>query len=1016
MITIEEILAISENDRVLQRLRHLLKEGAATAFVGSGASAPLFPIWRELLKNLIDLGASYGARDETLIFWRQKIDDPLLVAEQIRRHVGEAVYRQFLYETFKDRVSDDGLSFTAVHANLMQLPFKAYVTTNYDQAILEARRIFNPDLEDTGFTWQESERLPSWTKHKAPVLFAHGHFYSPSSIVLDLSSYKRAYSEGPYRRLFENLWTQENLIFVGFGFSDPMLKWIISQVVNQFIVPTGEKPRHIAILPLSEDQRYTREMRQEMEVVYHADALFFPVRANDYSGLAVILEHLATSQVVLNPSKPILRTVPVRFSHETSEDDYFTGRQSVLSRLDGWARDLSVRVVAITAVGGSGKTALLSYWLRSGRPAANRHCDGIFFWSFYQDRDPERFLRALADFRNELPEPKHLVISLDGLEVIQESPGTIAYGRLLDLEVARFLAVHCRARDGNLVMLTSRFPFPDLMPYLGGQLRPLALPPLEAFEGAELLQKLGVNGSQEDRELVTRKLYGHPLALRIYAGASTSGDPTRLLEQASLSASDPLQAKMIRLLQFYERLLPEDQLQALTLVALFRMPVNERILATLWKGPSSLLHALAGLKSEYLITSDPGYSCHPILRDYFLSRIANDRFTAVEAANIMTKSPGFKRKKVERLQLEANAVELLIAAGDLRAAEELFAGGDHFVGVAPHLGLELSLRFIQEEERLNGSRPKFSPESHEEIRLEATARVKEGRFLRRGIGSYLHTAALCATEAGEPEIALRLFGNISWRSRGDWLWEGKYFPLETGYLKISLGLLEEAHQEFRRALTAGKLERDWNEIYEDTCATGYIASLRGDLDRATRLFSRANHIYNTSHISTYQSQKFHGLNLLHWAEHLIRTGDFELARTITEKNRKSASWENRVNLVARCDWALGWIDICQSKLADAQERLTSARAIFERGHVIYDLARTYLCEALYYQAIRDLENAVASCDRALLLASPRNYRLIHADALRFRSQFLADTDPNRSRDDMEAAVQVANFCGYRFSY
>ena len=69
------------------------------------------------------------------------------------------------------------------------------------------------------------------------------------------------------------------------------------------------------------------------------------------------------------------------------------------------------------------------------------------------------------------------------------------------------------------MLLTSRFPFPDLTPYLGLGLRYLPLASLGDGEGAALLAALGVRGRAEDRAQVSHRLDGHPLALRIFARA-----------------------------------------------------------------------------------------------------------------------------------------------------------------------------------------------------------------------------------------------------------------------------------------------------------------------------------------------------------------------------------------------------------------------------------------------------------------------------------------------------------------
>src|SRR5437867_5755555 len=94
----------------------------------------------------------------------------------------------------------------------------------------------------------------------------------------------------------------------------------------------------------------------------------------------------------------------------------------------------------------------------AGKAAAARPCDGLLFWSFYREREPERFFEALVAFGREklglkprdaeadageqalnLLASRRLIIALDGLEVIQETPGTVAYGKLLEIDLADFL-------------------------------------------------------------------------------------------------------------------------------------------------------------------------------------------------------------------------------------------------------------------------------------------------------------------------------------------------------------------------------------------------------------------------------------------------------------------------------------------------------------------------------------------------------------------------------------------------
>lgn len=282
--------------------------------------------------------------------------------------------------------------------------------------------------------------------------------------------------------------------------------------------------------------------------------------------------------------------------HETTEDDRFTGRDDPLARLDGWAADPAVRLIAVTAMGGLGKTALVAHWLRTRGPSTTPPPEGQFFWSFYRERDEREFFESLISFGREqlgwsparseatlvdqaldLLRSRRLQLALDGLEVIQELPDTVAYGKLLAVDLADFLQRYGRGQGPSTVLLTSRFPFADLTPFLGGALRSLPLGALSQADGARLLESLGISGEDSDRQRVSKELSGHPVALRIFARsmpADLVGDPTRLWELvfsgSDLPQDDALGGKLTRLLEFYQEGLPVDQRDALGLLSIFR--------------------------------------------------------------------------------------------------------------------------------------------------------------------------------------------------------------------------------------------------------------------------------------------------------------------------------------------------------------------------------------------------------------------------------------------------------------
>lgn len=1039
--TLSEILAIPGNAAVYKRLQELLQEGSAIAFVGAGASAPLYPLWGQLIKLLAHEPFARGLADAAAEkYWLRNAESkPLQVASQIRAKLTDPFYHTFLYETFKDRTGADGLTYTGPHAALMRANFKAYVTTNYDPGLLEARRRLCPEIRDTSFTvWNQPFPVNRWASRdvfqdgaERPVLFAHGHFANPASIVLDLGSYRQAYHDTPYRRLFEDLWHQAHLVFAGFSFNDAVLTQIADEVLWQTARQGGGEPRHIAIIGLPVEEPYTAEMRKGNLEPYGAEALFYRVPGADHSALQVLLDSLVTAPaprvttVPVAAAPPAARAAPALFVHETTEDAKFTGRADALARLDRWAADPGVRLIAVTAIGGLGKTALVGRWLRQAQ------ADGVLFWSFYREREPEGFFEALVAFGREqlswkpkdakadpggqaldLLASRRLIVALDGLEVIQEIPGTVAYGKLLEIDLADFLHGHCLGGSESLLVLTSRFPFPDLTPYLGGALRSLPLPSLEPAEGARLLAALGVGGRAEDREEISRQLEGHPLALRVLARsmpAEARGDPTRLCQTISLEG--PLEAKMERLLNFYEERMPEPHRQALGLVALFRAPVGEATLAPLWEklpgkpgGDRSLHAALEELRREHLLTADPGedgqprYACHPILRDHFRGRVLRKRRFARDAAGLIAGPPDpAKARSREAVQIVATAIEVLLEAGDVKAANDLYQSRLDKPRVflrlpAPHWGMEVARGFVRDE-----------------ARREALSQQLGAQYL----SFYLASAALFANHAGEPQTALEFYQE----SAGIYRREGNHGYLSIvlrnlGETELSLGLLAQAAGHLAEALELATKINDDPGKCTSLAWSAYAASLRGDVEGADTDFSQANTIDNRIDPDRADLYSLRGVQ---WAEHLLRSGDQERARRLTEANQRICDRNGWEADIARCEWILGWLDALEGPWPEARSHLNKAKATFAAGHMIEWLARVFLTEAACDLGQGQWDSALAACERALQLASPRGYRLIHADALNLRARVMLERpspDRGRARDDAEAALQLAESSEY----
>lgn len=302
----DSILDIPGNGAAIERLGKLFSGGApVVAFVGAGASAPLYPIWDEL----VDALAEFAVRIDRL----KPEQVQLLKKSSNRQHYAGAIKRaleagghfcQFIDDTFK------GNGFTPVHEVLVQLPFWAIVTTNYDKGLLHAasaaarqvQALIPPHPEEIVSDWKLGRAL-TIRPTLVPVLYAHGIHDRCSTIVCTHDDYMRAYNEGNtfLRETLERLFTAAHLVFVGYGFGDPWLEFLASEFLGK-MNRNIERVRHYGIIGIDSSQGSNPNFRQEFNNRYLMEPICYPVAQDngssrrDHSQLLVTLDKIATTQ------------------------------------------------------------------------------------------------------------------------------------------------------------------------------------------------------------------------------------------------------------------------------------------------------------------------------------------------------------------------------------------------------------------------------------------------------------------------------------------------------------------------------------------------------------------------------------------------------------------------------------------------------------------------------------------------------------------------------------------------
>ena len=294
-------LQIPGNRHAYESLRTLVASGQAIAFVGAGASAGLYPLWPALIRQLADAAVQFDHRnEESRDYWLKT--DPQDAVDQIKNSLG-GTYRDKIREIFASRVGKDGNWYTAIHAALISLPFCGFVTTNFDTALHQARQKLRALPFAGPVTWKDEDVVRRWRRDQifketpCPILSAHGCWERGDTIVLGNQDYRETYATDPYADLFKHLWGASQLVFVGFGFNDPWLKFLAREAITRLGALQGA-PQHYAISGLSELRAIVAQ-RQTFRNTYNADPLFYPVSigpdgSEDHSALLAVLQALAT--------------------------------------------------------------------------------------------------------------------------------------------------------------------------------------------------------------------------------------------------------------------------------------------------------------------------------------------------------------------------------------------------------------------------------------------------------------------------------------------------------------------------------------------------------------------------------------------------------------------------------------------------------------------------------------------------------------------------------------------------
>jgi SIR2-like domain len=1035
------------NGTGLAALRGYLSSGQAVAFLGTGVSAPLYPLRDGLIGELVDAAADLLDEQEAATARVLARESPEEVVEIVRRSLGGAAYREVLREVLRVRTDpESGRSWTPVQELVCRCAFKAVVTTNYDPGIVDARMRVRVGASATGFTtWEDELGLDRWRtgdvfgEDELPVLFAHGQHNRPDSVVLTTTDYGRAYA-GKLPQVLGRLVDGGHLVWIGFSFADQRIAAILREIAARSGTrfDPGAATRHVAVMPWDPEAEGNDPgiLARRAQISYGAQVVLYPAPGGDHAALRPLLSALADPRFPAAAGLPAAdaaptpagQQLPVSWVTGVEGAEHFTGRAEELARLDRWAADPQVSLVGVTAWGGAGKTALVTRWVQAGGASRRPTVAGVFGWSFYADPSAEHWAAALLEWvRREsgvqitgtgrraattlaLLRAVPLLIVLDGLEVLQEGPAGAGFGRLLDGTLREVLSGACQQHHASLVVLTSRFPFADLETFDGDSARMLQVPPFTPAEGSALLAAAGGGWLPDgERRALVQAVDGHALAVGVLAGLLAARPPASDLAalQGELAAAARTSARVSRVLRFYADRLSEPDRYLLAVVSLFTRSASAAAVLEVarheafaghlagWT-PASVVNAvesrLGGLASMH---PDGTISAHPLVRDTFRALVLPAAQVAAQIS--LADLPGGQvTSRVDALRV-VEVIELLGDAGQWEDADNLYSTRTGRGQVwkrlpAARLGQRAAGAFVATTAR----------------RDVCAARLGSGV-----LGFYLSTVGVCAMLAGDVTTAREYLSDAVRRDRdAD---DTFNLPIALQNLTDCLGHLgdtESARQAATEALDCAIGTRDQGEIRSAHAYLGWVNMLVGYTSAAEEQFAAADRI---EIMADPEGQHLYSLRGVWWAEFLARTGRTGPARVLTERNRAVSDRNGWQADSAYCDRILGRLALTVGDANIAGQRLAAASECFRDGDYLTELAGTLADLAEQARLAGDLDAAERHAIEALTIATPRKLVPAQSAALAARARIRADQAAvaavadqlAQGRDAADAALRLA---------
>jgi hypothetical protein len=226
--------------------RCVLVAGAGLSAQACTPSGSRPPLWAGLLNGMVDWCVRYGFAEPALA---EQID--ALIQAGYLTEAGQEIEEIFREKSLEQQCLREVLMcneamLSDAHTCIATIPFRAYLTTNYDMLIESAYSQVTKRSMARFYERSIDSVLEEYREGRTFILKLHGDIDDAESIILGDRGYERLLHSGTrYRDCLHALISMSSVLFVGFGGTDPDLDGLLSKVAAF----DGRRRRHWMVVP-----------------------------------------------------------------------------------------------------------------------------------------------------------------------------------------------------------------------------------------------------------------------------------------------------------------------------------------------------------------------------------------------------------------------------------------------------------------------------------------------------------------------------------------------------------------------------------------------------------------------------------------------------------------------------------------------------------------------------------------------------------------------------------------------